>query len=71
MIGENGQDGTKRPLLVAVEDTLVIFIFVLMGGLIAGGFPPTFEVLYGSGLAALLAGTISWAKARGIKVNPT
>ena len=71
MIGDNGQDGTKRPIRVALEDTLVIFVFVLIGGLIAGGFPPTFEVLYGSGLAATMAGTISWAKARGVKVGPT
>lgn len=71
MIGDNGQDGVKRPIQVAAEDSLVIFVFVLVGGLIAGGFPPTFEILYGSGLAALLAGVISWAKARGIRVGPT
>ncbi|MCJ2531779.1 MAG: hypothetical protein LN413_05690 [Candidatus Thermoplasmatota archaeon] len=70
MIGDNGQDGTKRPLRVALEDTVVIFAFVMVGGLIAGGFPPTFEILYGSGLAAALAGVISWAKARGVQVSP-
>ncbi len=72
MISDNGSNGQKRPLLVAVEDMVVIFLFAFLAALIATGsiFPPPFEVIYGALLAASMAGVISWAKARHVPVRP-
>ena len=66
MIGDNGTTDEKRPLVVALEDSIVILAFSFVGALLAAGpsFPPTLQILYAAGLTSLLAGIVSWAKAR-------
>lgn len=61
----------KKPLQTAAEDSLIIGGFSFVSGLIATGssFPPEASVLYATGLAALMAGILSWAKARNISVK--
>ena len=70
MIADNTGNG-KRPIMVAVEDAVVIGVYTFIGGLIATGavFPPDPSVCYATGLTAALAGTISWAKARNVAVT--
>ena len=69
MIADNGSNpDDKRPLLIALEDSLLIAGYTFVGGLIATGstFPPQAGVLYGTGLVSLLAFMLSWAKARNV-----
>ena len=69
MIADNGSTiDSKRPLLVALEDSLLIAGYTFVGGLIATGsaFPPTAGVVYATGLVAGLAFIMSWAKARNV-----
>ena len=71
MIANNTSAEGKAPILVAAEDSLVVGIYSFVAGIIATGaqFPPTSNVLWATGLAAVLAGTISWAKARNVAVK--
>ena len=59
----------KAPCLQAFEDAAVVGGFSAIGGLIAGGFPPTVELAYGVALAASLAGLLTYAKARKIETS--
>lgn len=59
----------KAPVLQAMEDGIVVGGFSALGGLIAGGFPPTMELCYGVFLAGALAGLIAYAKARSIEAR--
>ncbi len=60
----------KRPIVQAVEDALVVGLTSLIGGLIATGaqYPPEGEILYGAGLAALLAALFAYAQARRLQL---
>jgi len=71
MLANNTPTNEKKPLMVAVEDALVVGVYTFVGGLIATGatFPPAAGVCYATGLVAALAGTISWAKARNVQVK--
>lgn len=61
----------KKPIRGALEDAIVVGLFSLLGALIAAGtsFPPETETLYGAGLAALLAGTVAYARVRRIQAT--
>lgn len=52
---------------MALEDAIVTGLITLISGLLAGGYPPRPEILYISGLNAVLVGLYGWARARGIK----
>lgn len=67
MRGNTLKDPNKSLFWVALEDALVIALITLISGLLAGGYPPTMEILYLTGLNALLTGLYSYARARGIK----
>ena len=59
----------KAPCLQALEDAAVVGGFSALGGLIAGGYPPSVELAYGVSLAAALAGLLTYAKARKIETS--
>jgi len=59
---------SKRPIIGALEDALVIGLFALFSGLIAAG-EPSLNILYGAGTAAALAGTIAYARLRSISLG--
>jgi hypothetical protein len=59
----------KSTWRVALEDAIVVGGFAGLTGLIAVGFPPTIEVLYGVGISAGLAALLAWARKRGIEVK--
>jgi hypothetical protein len=69
MIGQNSMqiatDGSKAK--TAIRDAIVVFIFALVSGLIAAGYPPTMQVLYTSGIAGVFMGITSYMYALGIK----
>lgn len=67
MMNTTASNSTKAPLRQALEDALVVGGFSALGGLIAAGYPPCAEIVYGCGLASLLAGLTAYAKARAIK----
>jgi hypothetical protein len=71
LIADNGSTDAKRPILIALEDAVLIGIYTFVGGLIATGsaFPPSMGVLYASGLVSVLAGAVSWAKARNVPLS--
>lgn len=67
----NSTNPTKKPILAALEDGLIIAAWAFLGGLIAmPSFPPMAEVLYASGLAGALAFIVHYAYARGIQLKP-
>jgi len=65
----NSTDGNvnKKPIIAALEDAAVVGGFAALGGLIAVGYPPGIEILYGSSLAALFAGLTAYARVRQIR----
>ncbi len=69
MIGSNGQNGKKRPIIVALEDALVTGLAAGMGAVVAVGYPPTIEVGYSALIIGILAGVLSWAKCRNVEVK--
>ena len=56
----------KSSIRQAVEDALTVGIMALVGGLIASGptWPPGANIVYGAGLASLLAATAAYIRAR-------
>jgi hypothetical protein len=73
MISENGANGKKRPLWVALEDAVVVFLAGFFTSLVATGleFPPSGSILYAAFVVSALSGVMSWAKARGVHVEAT
>lgn len=61
----------KKPWKQAVEDAAVVGLTSFTGGLIATGaqYPPSGTVLYGAGLAALMAGLFAYSQARRIQTK--
>jgi len=59
----------KSSIRQAVEDALTVAMLSLTGGLIAAGpsWPPSVNVVYGAGLAALLAAIVAYMRARAIQ----
>jgi len=57
----------KSSIMQGLEDAIVVGGFSALGGLIAVGYPPTWPILYGSGLAAIFAGLVAYARARQIQ----
>lgn len=69
MIGrtQNNIDPEESKAKIALRDAAVIGLLNFVSGLLAFGYPPTPEVLYMTGLTALLTGIVSYMHALGIK----
>jgi len=67
MISDNGQ-GRKTDIRVALEDTVIVFIFVMLTQLMyaftQSGTLPDIAALYLGFLMGALAGLSAWAKLR-------
>ena len=60
----------KSSIRQAAEDFVVVGGLAAVGILVSastGGNLPSIEVLYGAGIAGLLAGLLAWARARQIQ----
>lgn len=69
MIADNGANGKKRPIVVAVEDAIVVFMTAFLAQLLAA-LPglPTGTQLYAAALIGATFGLGAWAKARNVQV---
>ena len=57
---------TKKPIMAAVEDATVIFLFTMVSSLVALGFPPTMSSVYVPLLSASLVGIVTYMRVRKI-----
>jgi hypothetical protein len=57
----------KRPIVQALEDSLVVMALTSVTALVAVGYPPSVSALYVPMLSAVVIGIITYMKARGIQ----